>query len=77
MGFADKLKDFTKQAQDAVAEHSDQLHDAVDAVGDAADRKTHRKHSAKIAKVGQKAGQAIDRFGSGGTQRGGETKPQG
>jgi hypothetical protein len=60
VGLGDKLKDLSKQAQDAVAEHSDQIHDALDAASLAADRKTGGKHSAKIAKAGQKAGEAID-----------------
>jgi MT0933-like antitoxin protein len=63
MGLGDKFKNIAKQAQDAVVEHKDQLHDAVDAAGVVADRKTRGKHTAKIAKFGQKAGDAIDRLG--------------
>jgi hypothetical protein len=62
MGLGDKFKDLAKQAQDSVAEHKDQLHEAVDAVSVAADRKTHGKHTAKIAKFGQKATDAVDRL---------------
>ena len=65
MGLGDKFKDLAKQAQDAVAEHKDQIHDAVDAVSVAADRKTHGRHTDKIAKMGQRAGSAIDRLGDG------------
>jgi hypothetical protein len=68
MGLGDKFKSIAKQAQDAVVEHKDQLHDAVDAAGVVADRKTRGRHTAKIAKFGQKAGEAIDKMGS-------ETKP--
>jgi hypothetical protein len=68
MGLGDKFKDIAKQAQDAVVDHRDQLHDAVDAVGVAADRKTRGKHTAKIAKFGQKAGDAIDKMGGEGEQ---------
>ena len=63
MGLGDKFKNIAKQAQDAVVEHKDQLHDAVDAAGVVADRKTRGRHSAKIAKFGQKAGDAIDKLG--------------
>jgi translation elongation factor EF-Ts len=62
MGLGDKFKDLAKQAQDAVAEHNEQIHDAVDAMGVAADRKTRGKYTDKITKVGQKAGEAIDKF---------------
>jgi MT0933-like antitoxin protein len=68
MGLGDRFKDIAKQAQDAVVEHKDQLHGAVDAVGVAADRKTRGKHTAKIAKFGQKAGDAIDKMGGEGEQ---------
>jgi ABC-type transporter Mla subunit MlaD len=71
VGLADKLKDLTKQAQETVAEHRDQIHEAVDVAGAAADRKTRGKHSARIAKVGQKAGEAIDRFAGDGDGDGG------
>ena len=47
-----------------MAEHKEQIHEAVDAVGGAADCKTGGKHAAKIAKMGQKAGEAIDKFGA-------------
>lgn len=77
MGLGDKLKDLTKQAQAAVAEHSDQIHEAVDAAGVAADRKTRGKHSAKIAKVGQKAGEAIDHLAGGSEDDVASTKPGG
>jgi hypothetical protein len=64
MGFGDKFKDLAKQAQDAVAEHKEQIHDAVDAVGVAADRRTHGKYTAKIAKMGEKAGDAVEKLGA-------------
>jgi riboflavin synthase len=70
VGLGDKLKDLTKQAQDAVAEHRDQIHEAVDAASVAADRKTRGKHTARIAKLGQKAGNAVDRFAGGGEEQG-------
>jgi MT0933-like antitoxin protein len=64
MGMADKFKTLTKQAQDAVAEHKDELQDAVGAAGAAVDRQTRGKHSDKIAKMGKKANEAIDKFGA-------------
>jgi hypothetical protein len=77
VGLGDKLKELTRQAQETVAEHRDQIHDAVDAASVAADRKTRGKHTAKIAKVGQKAGTAVDRFASGGKDDGASKKPRG
>ena len=62
MKFGDKLKDLRKQAQDAVAENREKIHDAVDVVSTAVDQKTAGKHTAKIAKFGEKAGAAVDRF---------------
>jgi hypothetical protein len=62
MGLGDRFKDLAKQAQVTVAEHKEQIHDAVDAMGVAADQKTRGKYTDKITKVGQKAGEAIDKF---------------
>jgi hypothetical protein len=61
--FGDKLKDLRKQAQDAVAENREKIHDAVDVVSTTVDQKTGGKHTAKIAKFGEQAGAAVDRFG--------------
>jgi hypothetical protein len=66
MGFRDRFNDLAKQAKDAVAEHQEQIHDAVEHVSVAADEKTHGKYTAKIAKVGEKAGAAVDRLGGDG-----------
>lgn len=63
MGLGDKLKDLRKQAQEAVGEHKDQIQDAMGVAASAVDRKTHGKHTAKIAKFGQKASDAVDTFG--------------
>jgi hypothetical protein len=60
--FGDKLKDLRKQAQDAVAENREKIHDAVDVVSTTVDQKTGGKHTAKIAKFGEQAGAAVDRF---------------
>jgi translation elongation factor EF-Ts len=66
MGLADKFKDLTKQAQDAVVEHKDQIHEAVERASVTADQQTGGKYTAKIAKVGQKAGEAVDKFAESG-----------
>jgi hypothetical protein len=64
MALGDKFKDLAKQAQDAVVEHKDQIHGAVKAVSVAADRRTRGKYTDKIAKMGQKAGDAVDKLGA-------------
>ncbi|MGO9973178.1 MAG: hypothetical protein ACLP01_10270 [Solirubrobacteraceae bacterium] len=63
MGFSDKLKQLKQQAQEAVAENKDKIHEAVEVVSVGADQKTHGKYTAKIAKFGQKASDAVDKFG--------------
>ena len=62
MGLSDKFKNLAKQAQDAVADHADKLHDAVDTVGVAVNEKTQGKYASKIAKVGEKTGSTIDKL---------------
>ena len=62
MKFGDKLKDLRKQAQDAVADNRDKIHDAVNVVSNTVDQKTGGKHTDKIAKFGEQAGAAVDRF---------------
>jgi hypothetical protein len=63
MGLSDKFKNLAKQAQDAVAEHSDKLHGAVESVGVAVNEKTQGKYASHIAKVGEKTSSAIDKIG--------------
>jgi hypothetical protein len=46
-----------------VGEHKEQLQGAVEAVSVAADRKTKGRHTDKIARMGQKANDALDRLG--------------
>jgi hypothetical protein len=76
MGLGDKLKELKKQAQESVAEHSEQIHDAVGVAAAAVDKKTHGKHTAKIAKFGQKAVDKVDKFGDGtGAEAGTEREP--
>jgi gas vesicle protein len=68
MGLGDKFKNLAKQAQDAVVEHKDQIHETVERVSVAADQKTHGKYTDKIAKFGQKAGGAVDRVADRGSE---------
>ena len=70
--FGDKFKDLRKQAQDAVAENRDKIHEAVDVVSTTVDQKTGGKHTAKIAKFGEQAGAAVDRFSESEDEAGGE-----
>jgi hypothetical protein len=62
MGLTDRFKELAKQAQDAVAEHADKLHEAVDAAGVAANEKTQGKHASFIQKVGDKTSEAINKM---------------
>ncbi len=62
MGLGDKFKDIKKQAQKSVADHRDQIEDAVGVVGMAVDKKTKGRHTQRIAKFGQKTSQAVDKF---------------
>jgi nitrogen-specific signal transduction histidine kinase len=64
MGFGDKFKDLAKQAQDAVAEHKEQIAEAVDRASVVADERTGGKYTEKISKVGQKAEQVVEKLGS-------------
>lgn len=62
MGLRDKLTDLREQAQATVAEHKDQIQNAMETAGAAVDRKTHGKYTDKIAKYGQKATDAVENF---------------
>ena len=63
MGLKDKIAGLREQAQEAVAEHKEQIQDAMETAGAAVDRKTHGKYTDKIAKYGQKATDAVENFG--------------
>ncbi len=62
MGLRDKLTDLRKQAQEAVAEHKDQIQDAMETAGQVVDQKTRGKYTDKIARYGQKANDAVEKF---------------
>ncbi len=63
MGLRDKLTDLRQQAQQAVAEHKDEIQGAVETAGATVDQKTHGKYTDKIFKAGQKANNAVEKFG--------------
>ena len=77
MGLGDKFKQLAKQAQETVADHREQIHSAVETVSVAADRKTKGKYTDKIAKFGQKAGDAVDKIGGQPAEEGGEAEAPG
>lgn len=62
MALGDKFKDLAKQAQDAVAEHKEQITGAVERATVVADQRTGGKYTDKIAKVGQKAEKAVEKL---------------
>ena len=63
MGLRDKLTGLREQAEEAVADHKDQIQNAMETAGAAVDRKTHGKYTDKIAKYGQKANDAVENLG--------------
>ncbi len=71
MGLGDRLKGLREQAQQAVVENRDKIQDAVQVVGEAANAKTHGKYAAKIAKVGAKVEESVDRVAAGEPRAGG------
>ncbi len=62
MGLKDKIAGLREQAQEAVAEHKDQIQGAMETAGATVDRKTHGKYTDKIAKYGGKATAAVENF---------------
>jgi MT0933-like antitoxin protein len=68
LGLRDKLTDLRKQAQESVAEHKDEIQGAMETAGAAVDKKTHGKYTDKIAKYGQKASNAVEKFGGPGSE---------
>jgi MT0933-like antitoxin protein len=70
MGLRDKIAGLREQAQEAVAQHRDQIQDAMETAGAAVDRKTHGKYTDKIAKYGEKATNAVESFSGGASDEG-------
>ena len=62
MGFGDKLKGLRDQAQQAVADNKDRIQGAVQVVGEAANSKTSGKYAGKIAKVGERVSEGVERL---------------
>ena len=67
MGFGDKLKGLRDQAQQTVAENKDRIQGAVQVAGEAANTKTHGKYATRIAKVGEKVSDRVDKFAAAGS----------
>ena len=62
MGFADKLKQLTRKAKVAAAEHPDQIQHAVQKAGTMADQRTGGKYHDQIAKTGTKVETYVDKL---------------
>jgi hypothetical protein len=60
MGLSDRLKDLQVKAQDAVVEHSGQIHDAVAKATTVADERTGGKYREHLQKVGAKAEDIVE-----------------
>ncbi|HEV2924767.1 MAG TPA: antitoxin [Solirubrobacteraceae bacterium] len=60
MGIADRLKGLTSKAEDAAAEHKDQIHEAVEKAQVAADERTGGKYHDQIQKAAAKADTLVD-----------------
>jgi len=65
MGLSDRLKDLQAKAQDAVVEHSEQIHNAVEKASTVADERTGGKYREHIQKVGAKADDLVKSFKDG------------
>jgi hemerythrin-like domain-containing protein len=52
----------SEKAKDYAAEHTEQMKGAIDKAGGVADKATKGKFSSKIEKVGEKAGNAVDKL---------------
>jgi hypothetical protein len=59
MGFLDRFKRLSRQAEDLVEEHDDKILDGIDKAADFADDKTKGKHSDKIDKGAAKAKEQV------------------
>jgi hypothetical protein len=70
MGLADRLKDLRKKTEDAAVEHKEQIHQAVQKAGAAADERTGGKYHEQIRKAGAKADAFVDSLEEGEKQAG-------
>jgi len=60
MGLTDRLKDLKGKAEDAVSEHGEQIHGAVEKAAAAADQRTGGRYSERIHKAGAKADSLVE-----------------
>jgi len=60
MGISDRFKELRTKAEAAAAEHSDQIHAAVEKVATTADERTKGKYTEKIQQAGSKATGIVD-----------------
>jgi ElaB/YqjD/DUF883 family membrane-anchored ribosome-binding protein len=60
MGFANRLKDLAKRAEDEASTHKDQVHKAVLKAEEAADQRTGGQYHDQILKAGHKADEYVD-----------------
>jgi hypothetical protein len=63
MGLTDRLKDLKGKAEDAVAEHSEQIRGAVEKTATAADQRTGGKYHERIQQAGAKADNLVRSVG--------------
>jgi hypothetical protein len=68
MGLADRFKDLKSKAEDAVVEHSDQIHSAVEKATTVADQRTKGRYSERIQQVGAKADNLVHSLKDGDAQ---------
>ncbi len=72
MGLADRLKDVTKKAEEKAAEHAEEIRNAAQKAGAAADEHTRGKYSEKIQKAGAKVDSMLDGLDRSGEEAAGE-----
>lgn len=60
MALTDKFKDLRNKAGDAVLDRKDQIEQAVQKAGDAADKRTGGRYHEQIQKAGDKAASFVD-----------------
>ena len=77
MGFGDKFKDLAKQAQEAVAEHKEQIAEAVERASVVADQRTGGKYTDKITRAGQTADRVVDKLSTSDQEAGGKSPTSG
>jgi len=68
MGISDRLKDLKDKAAEAAAEHSEQIHGAVEKVATSADAHTGGKYTERIQAAGAKAGNLVESIKAAGGQ---------